>query len=121
MASVSARKERKHVEMADLARQKGITGGQDINRLHRARRNGAWLSAVPHRLNGTELSRDEFQDNLRHRYGMMSQDIPTTCDGCDKRFLIEHALSCPKGDLVLVRHDDATKEWGALGDHSLVP
>ena len=64
--------------MAELDRKKELAGGQDIKRLHRARRNGAWLSAVPHCLNGTELSRDEFQDNLRHRYGLMSQDIPTT-------------------------------------------
>ena len=44
-----------------------------------------------------------------------------TCDGCGNRFLIEHALSCPKGGLVLARHDDATKEWGALGARALVP
>ena len=45
----------------------------------------------------------------------MSQDIPAICDGCGKKFLIEHALSCPKGGLVLTWHDDAAKEWGALG------
>ena len=51
----------------------------------------------------------------------MPQDIPTTCDGCGKKFLIEHSLSCPKGGLVLERHDDAAKEWGALGSQALVP
>ena len=51
----------------------------------------------------------------------MPQDIPATCNGCGKKFLIEHALSCPKGGLVLVRHDDAAKEWGALGARALVP
>ena len=51
----------------------------------------------------------------------MQQDIPATCNGCGKKFLIEHALSCPKGGLVLARHDDAAKEWGDLGDRSLVP
>ena len=51
----------------------------------------------------------------------MPQDIPTTCDGCIKKFSIEHALSCPKGGLVLARHDDAAKEWGALGARALVP
>ena len=51
----------------------------------------------------------------------MPQDIPATCDGCGKKFLIDHALSCPKGGLVLERHDDAAKEWGALGARSLVP
>ena len=51
----------------------------------------------------------------------MPQDIPATCDGCGKKFSIEHALSCPKGGLVLARHNDAAKEWGALGAWALVP
>ena len=80
------------------------------NRLHRATRNGAWLSAVPHRLNGTKLSLEEFWDNLRLRYGLMPQYIPATCNGCGKKFLIEHTLSCPKGGLVLARYDKAAKE-----------
>ena len=51
----------------------------------------------------------------------MPQDIPATCDGCGKKFSIEHALSCPKGGLVISRHNDAAKEWGALGARALVP
>ena len=51
----------------------------------------------------------------------MPHDIPATCDGCGKKFLIKHALSCPKEGFVLVRHDDAAKEWGALGSWYLVP
>ena len=109
------------MEVAELARQKELAGFQERNRLHVVTRNGAWLSAVLHRLNSTELSQEEFQDNLCLRYGLMPKDIPATCDGCGKRFLIEHALSCPKGSLVLVRHDDAAKEWGTLGSRALVP
>ena len=45
---------------------------------------------------------------------LIPQDIPVTCDGCGKRFSIEHALSCPKGGLVLEWHDDAEKEWAPL-------
>ena len=55
-ARVGARKEWKHVELADLDRRKDIAGGQYRNRLHRATSNGAWISAVPHRLNGMQLS-----------------------------------------------------------------
>ena len=51
----------------------------------------------------------------------MLQDIPATCNGCRKKFSIQHALSCPKGGLVLARHNAAAKEWGALGSWSLVP
>ena len=51
----------------------------------------------------------------------MPQEIPAICYGCGKKFSIEHALSCPKGGLVLARHDDAAIEWGALGARALVP
>ena len=52
-ASAGVRKESKHVEMADLDRQKDLAGGQERNRIHRATSNGTWLSDVPHRLYGT--------------------------------------------------------------------
>ena len=110
-----------HVKLGEIARQKELAVVQERNLLHRATRNGSRLSAVPHRLNGTELSWDKFWDNLLLRYGMMHQDITTTCNGCGKKFLIEHVLSCPKGGLVLERHDDAAKEWGTLGALALVP
>ena len=51
----------------------------------------------------------------------MPKDIPATCYGCGKKFSIEHALSFPKGGLVLAQNDDAAKEWGALGARALVP
>ena len=50
----------------------------------------------------------------------MPQDTPATCDGCGRKLSIEHALSCPKGGLVIARHDNAAKEWGALGAWALV-
>ena len=96
-----------HVDLGELFRQKELAGGQERTRLHRATRNGAWLSAVPHRLNSTELFCKEFRDNLCLRYDLMPQDIPATYDGFGKKFLVEHALSCPKGGLVLERHDNA--------------
>ena len=82
---------------------------------------GRGLAPYPTAFNGTELSQEDFQDNLRLIYGLMPQDIPATCDGCGKNFLIEHALPCPKGGLVLAWHDDAAKEWGDLGNRSLFP
>ena len=106
--------------MAELARQKDPAGGQDRNRIHRATSNGAWLSAVPHHPNGTELSWEELRDKLCLRYGLMPQDIPVTCDGCGKRFSIEHALSCLKGGLVFAWHDEAENEWGTLGPRALI-
>ena len=117
----ASQSERLSSDLSKIFKRQDQAGGQDKNRLHRATINGAWLSAVLHRLNGTELSQEEYQDNLRLRYGLMPQDIPAICDGCGKKFSIEHALPCPKGDLVIAQHDDAAKEWGALGARDLVP
>ena len=101
-----------HVDLGELARRKELAGGQERNRLCRATSNGAWLSAVPHRLNGTELYREEFRDNLGLRYGLMPQDIPATCDDCGEKFSIKHAISYPKGGLVLGQHHHAAPEQG---------
>ena len=69
---------------------------------------------------GKELYQEEFRDNLCLRYGLMPQDIPATCDSCGKKLSIKHALSSPKGGLVLAWHDDDAKEWGSLGARDLV-
>ena len=118
--SLPARCEHMHVKLKDLYRQKELAGGQDKNRFHRETRNGAWLRSVPYRLNSTELAWEELQDNLCLRHGLMHQDILVNCDGCGKRFLTKHTLSCQECDLVLAWHDDAAKEWGTLGAWDLV-
>ena len=99
------------VELGEVFRRQELAGDQDRNCIHRATSTGACISAVPHHLNGKELSQEEFRNNLRLRYGLMPQDIFATCNGCGKKFLIYHALSCPKSGLVMARHDDAAKEW----------
>ena len=120
-ANLSARCAKMNVELGYLGRWKDLAGGQERNRLHRETSNGAWLSDVTHHLNGTKISQEEFRDNLRLRFGLIPQDIPTTCDDCGKTFLIENTLSCPKGGLVLAWQDDSAKEWEALGSQALVP
>ena len=104
-----------------LSGQNKLSGVQERNRLHRATRNGAWIRSLPHLLNGTDMSQEEFRDIFCLRYGLMPQDIPVTYNGCGKKLLIEHALSCPKGGLIVVRHDEVAKEWCAFGYRSLVP
>ena len=118
---MGAKKEQKYAEMACLARQKELVGGQDRNLLRRSTINGVWLSTIPHCLNGMELSWEELRYNLRLRYRLMDKDIPATCDGYSKKFSIKHSLLCPKGGLVLARHEGAAKECGALGARSLNP
>ena len=55
-ASQMARRTKMSVELAKIFKQQNKARGQERHRLHRATRNGAWMRAVPHHLNGMELS-----------------------------------------------------------------
>jgi hypothetical protein len=90
-------------------------------RLSRARGTGAWLSTMPNRLNGTDLSGGEFRDSLRLRYGIAPEGLPGTCDGCGSRFTVDHALTCSRGGLITLRHNDVAKEWGHLCSVAYTP
>jgi hypothetical protein len=43
----------------------------------RGKSTPSWLTAYLSYLNGTELSADEFQDNLRLRFGLCPKQLPT--------------------------------------------
>ena len=81
--------------MAEMVRLKKLAGGQDRKLLQRKTINWAWITAVFHHLNGTELYLEEFQDHIFLRYGMMTQEISATYNGCGKKFSIDHAISFP--------------------------
>ena len=90
-----------------------------VKRLERIGETGAWLTAMPNRLNGTLLSAEEWRDNARLRYGMRPVGLCERCDGCGAGLSVEHALSCKKGGLVCQRHDDARDEAGELAAMAL--
>ena len=113
-ASSRARNYRIADEVAALERRGEARGTIKKWRLKRAGLAGIWLSCVPHRLNGTEISAEEFRDNLRLRYNLAPLAMPDRCDGCGARMTVEHALSCKVGGLVHIRHDDVAQEFGHL-------
>ena len=76
---------------------------------------------MPSLLNGTALTAEEFRDSLRLRYGFTPAHLPSHCDGCASRFNVEHALSCKKGGLVLLRHNEVAGEWHDLCAKALTP
>ena len=77
-------------------------------------KTGTWLSVILNCFDGTELSREEFQDNLAIRYGLRPRGLPKRCDGCREPFTVEHGLSCKKGGFVGQRHDDVCEELAHL-------
>ena len=90
-------------------------------RLRRAPENGAWLSMLPTTYNQSCLSADEFRDNLRLRYGLTPNHIPSKCDGCGEKFTSTHAMCCKKGGLITIRHNDIKAVWSSMCADALTP
>jgi hypothetical protein len=82
--------------------------------IKRSKENGAWLTTYLSYINGTELSSDEFLNNLRLRFSLPPINLPSHCDGYGQRFSVNHILQCKKGGLVHIRHDDVLDEWAGL-------
>ncbi|KAL7475331.1 hypothetical protein ACHAW6_001261, partial [Cyclotella cf. meneghiniana] len=87
--------------------------------MERQAATGAWLTTIPDRFGGTELSKTEWHDNVSIRYGWRPLALPDRCDGCGEGFTVEHGLNCKKGGLVSIRHDDVRDEWAHLCSLSL--
>jgi len=120
-AGNEARTARLKEEQVNLDGMKGSGRRKVAKRLERMGETGAWLSVIPNRFDGTELSREEFQDNLALRYGLRPRGLPERCDGCNEPFTVEHGLSCKKGGFVGQRHDDLCEELAHLCSMALTP
>ena len=106
---------------ADYQRLVRESDGVPQRRLQRAPGTGAWLTTYPSFFNGTELSAEEFFDNVRIRCGMDPKYLQERCDGCQQRFSVGHALQCKKGGLITVRHDELCYEGSSLMCQAISP
>ncbi len=94
VAGNAACKARLKMEEENLEGLKSSGGRKMAKRLGQMGKTGAWLSVIPNCFDGTELLREEFQDNLAIRYGLRPRGLPKHCNGCREPFTVEHGLSC---------------------------
>ena len=64
-----------------------------------------WLTAIPLDEYGFVLHESAFQDGIALHYDWLPLCTPAN-GACGKSFSVEHALSCPKGGLPSIRHDE---------------
>ena len=89
--------------------------------LQRAQLTGRFLTVYPSYSTDTALSAQEFRDRLYYRYGLHPSDLPTQCDGCNKPFSVDHAMSCKVGGLINARHDEIAHTLGSLYIEATTP
>ena len=80
---------------------------QTLRSIEAATENGAsiWLTVLPIKRNGFFLEKQAFWDGIHIRYNIPLERLPTKCV-CGFPFDLQHAFSCPKGGLVIARHNE---------------
>ena len=63
------------------------------------------FNSVPIKRLGFNLSKSDFWDAVRLRYGLPLKRLPSHC-GCSKPYNVKHAISCKKGGYVTLRHNE---------------
>ena len=76
-----------------------------------------WLTTFPLERYHFDLAPIEFRDALALRYLWTPPGLPSWCDGCGENFSLQHGLDCPKGGLIIRRHNEIRD---CLGDMATV-
>ena len=73
--------------------------------LAKERGASSWLTARPVEEHGFALHKSAFRDAIALRYGWEPSLLPSHCV-CGEVFSSNHALSCPSGGFLIVRHNE---------------
>ena len=104
-AVIRREKDQHHMEHAALIKEQLQPSLQHAMELASDKGASNWLSALPLREYGFDLSKSDFRDALCFRYGWQLSRVPSHCV-CGQQFSTEHVLSCPTGGLPTLRHNE---------------
>ena len=104
--------------LATLEAHKATLSTTQQRRIDRCTETGGWLSAIPNVHARTQLSAQEWHDNLLLRYGLTPPQLPATCDGCGRASSVIHALNCGCGGLIHLRHNELRDELISIASES---
>ena len=103
--------ERSKVLRAALPRRQQRT----LNRIVDGNASG-WLTVLPLKQEGYDMSAVQFRDQLAIRYGQEPNAVPSHCDGCGAAFSLQHSLDCMNGGLIKRGHNDVRDVDARLAD-----
>ena len=78
-----------------------------------------WLTNLPIKEHGYELTKEEFWDAIKIRYNWLLDRIPSQCI-CGASFDVTHALSCKKGGFITLKHNEVRDTTSELLDEVCV-
>ena len=78
-----------------------------LRSIEASRKNGGsiWLTVIPIKRNGFFLEKKAFWHAIWIRCNIPLERLPALCASGDS-FNLQHVLSCPKGGLVITRHNE---------------
>ena len=107
LAKQKARSDREQAAKNKVRAVKASLPQETTRALDLAAEKGAstWLTVLPLKNMGFDLSKREFRDALRLRYNWPLDDMPSKCV-CGEAFSVEHAMVCRRGGFIIQRHDE---------------
>ena len=75
-----------------------------LNKINQEKGASTWLSTLPLKEEGYSLSKQEFWDLVKIRYGWPLSRLPNMCS-CGAKYDFQHSLSSKKGGFVTLRHN----------------
>ena len=76
-----------------------------LNELNRDKGVLNWLLVLPVAENGFDLTKQQFWDSIRLRYGWSIANLPTPC-ACGSIYTIQHSMSCKKRGFINILQKD---------------
>ena len=76
-----------------------------LNSINREKGASSWLKSYPISDHGFDLTKQQFWDSLRLRYGWVLPNMPSMCC-CSGKMDVQHAMSCERGGFITIRHND---------------
>ena len=102
---IKSAKEKRYIDLLKNLKNEMSEPQRRINLVNCEKGASSWLNVLPLPKHGFNLTKQQFWDALRLRYGWSIPNLPTTC-ACGSKYDIQHCMSCKKGGFINIRHND---------------